>query len=1385
MADVVVVCRQMNCGFAELAQGSATFGEGTEKIWLDDVKCEGSEATLAECTLKPLGQHNCNHREDAGVVCNQDQPPKPSISLNRVSNTFVKGEKVLIQCLSLGFYKGAVFFLYKDDEENHIASKVASARGNSATFTFSKVDSANEANYSCTYEVEVSGRLYKSAKSEAANVVVREQLLKPTIYLDGQLQVLMKGLSFDIICEAPDYFSGARFYLYKGSGGDFIRSQNVQLRLDRVKFRIQDISKADDGNYSCEYQAQIAGESFNSSRSEDVPVTVVGRIYPFRLGSDPNKTHFQRFAGVHFSRMLSDDVALRLVDGENDCLGTVQVYYNETWGSVCADSWDIADVQVVCRQLGCGFAQRTADASSDVQIAKPIWLSTVRCSGAETHLWVCPSRAWTSSISCGRSNSAKVSCSAQPPQPLMSIVGTGVVFKGDTIQFVCSAHFLYNGASMSLYKMGEANPLLYDVIHSNKNAVTFSIANINNTHDGTYWCNYQIEVSELVFVSENSESQEITVVEDSNIRIVDGPNSCSGRVEVYYNGSWGTICDSGWGILDAEVVCNQLGCGFGQSATFGGHFGEGTGPVLLDNVRCNGSEPFLWSCASLTIGPRSCRQKNDAGVICSDEPQSPEINVLRTSGTFARGESLSIQCTALSHYTAGTFHLQKVGESAYTSSMAAGAKYANVTFIVEDVKMSQGGYYTCMYQLERQGRLYNSTKSDRVKIDVIEQPSKPSIQLFRTPGIYTIGEYLSIRCTAPMIFTGLTFLLLKMDGESSVTYKTEPSAGSSMTFSIANLTFANDGYYACLYQLKRAGKLLSSTQSARVKVSVTDQLMRPSISVLRSSASFVGGEAPNFRCSASSQFAVITFYLYRVGESGSITSVGPISASTAILGIHNVSVAQEGLFTCMFTVIINNRLYSSTHSDRVKIIVSSETERPSISVRKAFDQYPQGQLLSIVCTAPNQYRTSDFHLYKSGVMLTARRVGSSSSAEFSILNTSMADEGDYTCTYRTIVSGREYNSSHSDPLQISVAASMEQRLANGSSPCSGRVEILFGDSWGTICDDQWGLLDAKVVCQTLGCGSALAAPTHAHFGRGIGPIWMDDVACRGDESALWHCVARSWSQHNCHHGEDAGAICSGIKPMLALEPNYHIFVKGESVNLNCTTGDRNSSRAIDFYKNDAYLSHQDLQQGINSAIFQITNLTMNDTGRYSCKFRNQVAGKYVNSSLSDTVHIAVTDPLPNPKIRLFTLDGQTFINCTAENTTANSKMYLFEIGLSGPRQVQCIPMPNSTSIFPLNEGGKVIEGHFACLHQAQVRGRWVNSSYTESVVVAIPESSNVGAIVGWLLATLILLLILVVSVYYFRKSRTGKSKREYRIYVRQRLLDDVTHIEAIDDDTPF
>ena len=97
----------------------------------------------------------------------------------------------------------------------------------------------------------------------------------------------------------------------------------------------------------------------------------------------------------------------------------------------------------------------------------------------------------------------------------------------------------------------------------------------------------------------------------------------------------------------------------------------------------------------------------------------------------------------------------------------------------------------------------------------------------------------------------------------------------------------------------------------------------------------------------------------------------------------------------------------------------------------------------------------------------------------------------------------------------------------GGLASKGRVEVLFNGTWGTVCDDDWDLTDANVVCRQLGFPGGVAATTSAASGGGAGKkIWMHSVRCTGNESSLTDCSHGGWKISNCGNGHAAGVICN-------------------------------------------------------------------------------------------------------------------------------------------------------------------------------------------------------------------------------------------------------------------
>ena len=102
------------------------------------------------------------------------------------------------------------------------------------------------------------------------------------------------------------------------------------------------------------------------------------------------------------------------------------------------------------------------------------------------------------------------------------------------------------------------------------------------------------------------------------IRLANGTNEKEGRVEIYWNNQWSTICDDYWDNTEASVICKQMGF-IGGSVRKSAYFGEGSGSIFLDDVNCNGRESSIFECSHRNFGEHDCKHYEDVGVVCYGE----------------------------------------------------------------------------------------------------------------------------------------------------------------------------------------------------------------------------------------------------------------------------------------------------------------------------------------------------------------------------------------------------------------------------------------------------------------------------------------------------------------------------------------------------------------------------------------------------------------------------------------------------------------------------------------------------------------------------------------------------------------------------------------------
>ncbi|XP_027555809.1 neurotrypsin-like isoform X2 [Neopelma chrysocephalum] len=303
---------------------------------------------------------------------------------------------------------------------------------------------------------------------------------------------------------------------------------------------------------------------------------------------------------------------------------SVELYFSGLWGTICADHWTDWDASVVCRQLGLSEIGTAGKKSHPGPWPVPLHLQSANCHGDEKALLQCGYQEAVSGAC--KQGSAMVTC--VPPEGVgapLRIVGGKESFEG----------------RVEVYHDGKWGTICDDQWDDRDAEVVCRQLGLSGTPKALSWAHYGQGSGPILLDEVQCSGNELSLdqckksdwgqqncdhIEDAGVscdpftegtvRLAGGRSPSEGRVEVYYNGDWGTVCDDGWTDLGAQVVCRQLGFSGTAKARAMAYFGEGHGPIHLDNIECSGTEHTLGQCARSDTTIHSCWHSEDAGVIC-------------------------------------------------------------------------------------------------------------------------------------------------------------------------------------------------------------------------------------------------------------------------------------------------------------------------------------------------------------------------------------------------------------------------------------------------------------------------------------------------------------------------------------------------------------------------------------------------------------------------------------------------------------------------------------------------------------------------------------------------------------------------------------------------
>ncbi|XP_019855587.1 PREDICTED: deleted in malignant brain tumors 1 protein-like [Amphimedon queenslandica] len=310
------------------------------------------------------------------------------------------------------------------------------------------------------------------------------------------------------------------------------------------------------------------------------------------------------------------DGSIRLVGGTSNLEGRVEVCSGGSWGTVCDDFWGISDATVVCRQLGYEPISALGSAYFG-QGNGSIVLDDVQCVGSESYLTNC---THTINHNCTHSEDAGVRCALCTTGSIRLVNGSHdwegrvEVCHSGSWGTVCADYWGYLDAAVVCRQLGWGTSGTYRssaYFGQGTGSILLSDVQCTGTEQFLTNCTHLSNRN-----CRHSEDAGVTchVCSSGALRLVGGSNSSEGRVELCLNGRWGTVCDDSWDNTDAGVVCRQLGLGTTGTAHSSAYFGLGIGSILLDDVACDGTEQFLANCTHTFCD--AYWDSTDAGVVC-------------------------------------------------------------------------------------------------------------------------------------------------------------------------------------------------------------------------------------------------------------------------------------------------------------------------------------------------------------------------------------------------------------------------------------------------------------------------------------------------------------------------------------------------------------------------------------------------------------------------------------------------------------------------------------------------------------------------------------------------------------------------------------------------
>ncbi|XP_074492677.1 scavenger receptor cysteine-rich type 1 protein M130-like isoform X2 [Sebastes fasciatus] len=668
--DAEVVCRELGCGAPSVLQG-ALYGEVEDPMWTKEFHCGGNESALLDCRSSGSDRNTCSPGKAVGLTCSEsvrlvggDSRCAGTLEVKHqgdwrpVSGYYSTLKEAAVACRELDC--GSAVSVGERIESSYrsvwmIRSDCVQS-GSSLRDCATSASSRYILDLTCSDSVRLvngtslcSGRLevkpnqsnqWWSSVCEAdfdqqdAEVVCRElgcgapSVLQGALY--GEVEDPMWTKEFHcggnesalLDCRSSD---SDRNICSPGKAVGLTCSESVRLVggnsrcAGTLEVKHQGDWRPVGDYYWTLKEAAVACRELDCGSAVSVGERIessyrsVWRIMSDCVQSGSSLRDCATSASSDYILDLTCSDSVRLVNGTSLCSGRLEVKPNQSnqgWSSVCEADFDQQDAEVVCRELGCG-APSVLQGALYGEVEDPMWTKEFHCGGNESAL-----------LDCRSSDSDRNICSP-----------------GKAVGLTCSESVRLVGGNsrcagtLEVKHQGDWRPVsgyystLKEAAVACRELDCGSAVSVGERIESSYRSVWGIRSdcvqsgSSLRDCATSASSDCILDLTCSDsVRLVNGINLCSGRLEVKSNQSnqgWSSVCEADFDQQDAEVVCRELDCG-APSVLQGALYGEVEDPMWTKEFQCGGNESALLDCRSSDSDRNSCSPGKAVGLTCSE-----------------------------------------------------------------------------------------------------------------------------------------------------------------------------------------------------------------------------------------------------------------------------------------------------------------------------------------------------------------------------------------------------------------------------------------------------------------------------------------------------------------------------------------------------------------------------------------------------------------------------------------------------------------------------------------------------------------------------------------------------------------------------------------------